>query len=89
MQTLPKGYRVTARTLLTFLWSVARAEKNGLSSRRLGELFASVFFRPEDEVYYMQADASALATLTGELIEHCQLLWSGVGRSKKNDSFVN
>jgi hypothetical protein len=44
------------------------------SAVRAGELFAPVFFRAEEEVYYMQNDAPALAALTCDLIEHCQTL---------------
>jgi hypothetical protein len=76
LKQLPAGFKETAKILLSFFWQVIRASaKNGVTFDRFVVWFAPTFLRAEEDVYYMQNDAAAVAAILKLMVENNQSLF--------------
>ncbi len=76
LKQLPAGFKETAKILLSFFWQVIRASaKNGVTFDRFVTWFAPTFLRAEEDVYYMQNDAAAVAAILKLMVENNQSLF--------------
>jgi hypothetical protein len=76
LKQLPVGFKETAKILLGFFWQVMRASaKNGVTFERFVTWFAPAFLRAEEDVYYMQNDAAAVAAILKLMVENNQSIF--------------